>query len=90
MGNYLLYEKLTANHLGWFEFKICNIDGKTGDATQNCLDQTVLQDVSGQNRIPVNGSLGKYVGRFKLPPQLVCQQCVLQVSISVFDLILIK
>lgn len=37
--------KVTANHLGYFEFRLCNVDNLNGmDATQACLDKTILRD----------------------------------------------
>ena len=38
---YLKLKKLTANRLGWFEFRLCNIDNME-EATQECLDKTLL------------------------------------------------
>ena len=32
---------LTANRVGWFEFRLCNIDDME-EATQECLDKVLL------------------------------------------------
>ncbi|XP_061174101.1 uncharacterized protein LOC133183167 [Saccostrea echinata] len=74
---------LTANHLGWMEFKLCSHDNSDQPVTQECLDKNVL-------RILPNNK-GKrtvkrfYVGkqklislRIKLPSDFSCKKCVLQ------------
>lgn len=38
--------KISANHKGYIEFRLCNVD-QMGEATQACLDQTILKDASG-------------------------------------------
>ncbi|XP_043191633.1 uncharacterized protein LOC122364896 [Amphibalanus amphitrite] len=34
---------LTANHLGFFQFKICPVEGFETEATQECLDEGILE-----------------------------------------------
>lgn len=82
--NYLIILKMTANHKGYFEFRLCNVDRlKLGEATQSCLNKILLQDRHGRSQIPI---IPFYVGivktSLKLPPFLTCNHCVFQVSIK--------
>jgi hypothetical protein len=79
MKNLIMRLKLTVEHLGFFEFRICNVDGSTKEATQECLDKTVLKDVSGQSRFFVNLAF-HYKFKLVLPTQLTCNHCVFQVK----------
>jgi hypothetical protein len=46
--------KVTANHLGYFEFRLCNTDKLGGqDASQECLDKTILGDKFGKKRFNI-------------------------------------
>ena len=38
--------ELTANHMGYFEFRICPNNKPTKPATQKCLDMNVLQNAN--------------------------------------------
>merc|ERR1719219_1960701 len=70
---------LTANHKGWFEFKLCPINGNAGKETQECMDKYpfYLADNPRETKYNVRpGRTFKY--RVKLPPNVVCSQCVLQ------------
>lgn len=59
---------MTANHLGYFEFRICNTDNLQGqDATQSCLDRTVLSDKLGRKQFYIGISvLRLYFWRIRL------------------------
>ena len=35
--------QITANHKGYFEFRICDVTGWDTDATQECLNSTILK-----------------------------------------------
>lgn len=72
--------KLTANHKGNFQFRVCNIDGWQGDATEECLDKTVLADLNGNKEIPIRTEDGTGMMNFKLqlPSDLSCTRCVFQ------------
>ena len=65
--------------MGWFEFRICNIDGNPNDATQECLDKTLLKDISGATRFKVAADIKDFKYRIALPEDLTCNQCVFQV-----------
>ena len=69
-----------ANHYGWFEFRICNIDGWTEDANQICLNKTVLRYTSSNDtRLMVTNYSSPAIINFKLdlPDDLTCNHCVL-------------
>ncbi|CAF0773920.1 unnamed protein product [Brachionus calyciflorus] len=71
--------QVTANHLGFFEFKICKVDGWESDATQSCLNKTVLTvRESNSVKYPVRADLQTAHLTVLLPPNLVCRHCVLQ------------
>lgn len=70
---------LTVNHKGYFQFKLCKIDGTGADATLECLNKNVLKDTAGRDRIPIDASvLGRNKYQLQLPAGLECKNCVLQ------------
>ncbi|CAF3505076.1 unnamed protein product [Rotaria sordida] len=70
---------LTANHLGIFEFRICNIDNNPNqDATQSCLDFNILKTVNGSTQYRITSNLTTVHLHLKLPDQLICKHCVFQ------------
>lgn len=76
---------MTTNHRGWFEFRLCNIDNMpSGEATQECLDQTLLADIYGNTRFKTPSDVEGWQGFFKtnlvIPPGFKCNHCVFQVS----------
>ena len=52
------------------------------DATQECLDKTLLKDVNGLTRFPVQGSIRDFNYQIVLPQDLTCNQCVFQVFLN--------
>lgn len=73
--------EVTANHKGFFEFRICDIDGLNTDATQACLDKTPLTDKNGNTRFPLLTESATVVSlKLKLPSKLTCKNCVIQVD----------
>ena len=84
-----ILKQLTANHLGYYQFKICNIDGLSTDATQACLDKTVLvNQVTKTTQYPIGSTLGKVTIPLTLPAGLTCNQCVFQVILKILFKIL--
>lgn len=73
--------KVSANHKGWFEFRICNIDDMASDATQECLDKIMLPDLTGKTRINLEMGIFNFETKLKLPANLSCNQCVFQVML---------
>ncbi|PVD29345.1 hypothetical protein C0Q70_11943 [Pomacea canaliculata] len=74
---------ITANHMGYFTFKLCPNNNFEKEATQTCLDSFVLQvvDASGQvsgERHYIDNTVGFKHVRLQLPEDVTCTQCVLQ------------
>ena len=66
--------------MGYYEFYICNVDGMAGDATKECLEQTILKDPSGNTRFNITSAdYGPMNTILVLPSNLVCSHCVFQV-----------
>ncbi|KAF2348860.1 Cellulose/chitin-binding protein N-terminal, partial [Trinorchestia longiramus] len=55
--------ELTANHNGFFEFRLCPHNNPTKPVTNQCLDEHVLQklDQTGQRYYPPAGSRKLYM-----------------------------
>ena len=72
---------LTANHKGWFEFRVCPNDNPSKPITQECLDRYVLRQAkNNQPRYMVPSENGRSLIKvdLKLPSNLRCKNCVLQ------------
>src|SRR6185369_12561089 len=73
--------ELTANHRGYFEFRLCPQNNVSLPVEQSCLDENLLLVVHESG-----GSARKYYVtpdnwfhlKVQLPKGLVCEQCVLQ------------
>ncbi|XP_059486939.1 uncharacterized protein LOC132203292 [Neocloeon triangulifer] len=80
-SNITVRVELTANHQGFFEFRLCpkNQPSKT-EVTQDCLDKYVLNQVGNKGPRFFPGSLGNRVieMRYMLPQGVECPQCVFQ------------
>ena len=55
--------EITAAHMGYMEFRLCANNDVTTEATQECLDQTVLRDRAGNLRFIITATM--YFGYFK-------------------------
>lgn len=73
---------VTANHKGYFTFKICANDNTGQDPGQECFDQpgNLLQIYpGGGTRFPITTSMGTGPVSLKLRlPDITCSQCILQ------------
>ncbi|CAL8143129.1 unnamed protein product [Orchesella dallaii] len=71
---------LTASHLGYFEFRLCPQNNPLVPATQECLDQNVLELADGSGtRYPIpTFDAELHTISLKLPEGVTCRQCVLQ------------
>ena len=72
--------QLTANHLGYFEFRLC-ADKQSADelVTQQCLDKHLLQLADGSTRFHIQDPNQQYFNLMALLPQgVTCQYCVIQ------------
>ena len=73
--------EITAQHGGWFEFRICPNNDVHTPATHECLNQHVLSRADGSgNRVfmRIGGPQGFHNTTLRLPSGLTCTQCVLQ------------
>ncbi|KAI9553904.1 hypothetical protein GHT06_019174 [Daphnia sinensis] len=69
---------LTANHYGFFTFRLCPKTSAQQLVTQQCLDQYLLTLSDGSTKFPIQ-TLGVYFyPKIQLPPGLTCNNCVLQ------------
>ncbi|XP_001663376.2 uncharacterized protein LOC5577450 [Aedes aegypti] len=69
---------LTANHMGHFEFNLCDL-GVAGGETEECYEQYKLLDVEGRRKWYLNSTAAtQYTVQLQLPADLVCEHCVLQ------------
>jgi hypothetical protein len=83
-SSFTIRVELTASHMGYFEFRVCD---KVA-ADDECLDKHVLEVVSGAPSSPMPSDLKTrfyprngsriYEIKAKLPADLQCSQCVLQ------------
>ena len=71
--------ELTANHMGYFEFRVCPNNAPKKPASQMCLDKNILQQSNsgGPRYYPGPGSK-VFEMHYQLPKDLTCQQCVFQ------------
>lgn len=78
--------ELTANHRGYFEFRLCANNAPKQVASQACLDKYVLRRVKTKDADDTFHETRFYPGtenkvyemRYSLPEGLTCSQCVLQ------------
>ncbi|XP_023217681.1 uncharacterized protein LOC111620074 [Centruroides sculpturatus] len=71
--------QLTANHNGYFEFRICPVQYANQVVDQACLDQNLLQLADGSGtRYYVGPGTGDIHINLVLPEGLSCQRCVFQ------------
>ena len=75
--------QITADHKGYFEFKLCPNNGVTKPVTQECLDMTVLTIVNASRTEPTRyythgTDYTTYDLHVQLPVGVYCNQVVLQ------------
>ncbi|KAL8558281.1 hypothetical protein ACOMHN_063975 [Nucella lapillus] len=69
----LVTVQVTANHLGWFEFKLCPNNNPLRAATPECLDCHVLQLADGSgSKLYIGSTVGKIDVRLRLPDDVTC------------------
>ena len=78
--------QVDATHGGYFEFRVCNVDGLF-EADNQCLASNLLANQQGYTRFLFNYGYNSF--KLVLPSTLSCNHCVLQV-ILVIDNILRK
>ncbi|XP_022643343.1 extensin-like isoform X2 [Varroa destructor] len=78
--------ELTANHRGYFEFKLCPVNGNPAKETEECLKNHPIEVVGEgrrQNESPYryyveNSNRGEFDVRLRFPKNITCSQCVFQ------------
>ncbi|KAI0231830.1 hypothetical protein LSAT2_017807 [Lamellibrachia satsuma] len=73
--------EVTAQHGGWFEFRICPNNDVTTPATHECLNRNLLPLADGTGSrmyLQIDDPVGFYNTTLRLPRGLSCTQCVLQ------------
>lgn len=70
--------KITANHKGYFEFRLCPKQSATELATQACLDQHLLQLHDGTTKFYIGSENKEYYPLVQLPNNITCENCVFQ------------
>ena len=69
---------ITANHKGYFEFRICPVTNNNVEVTQECLNQNQLIINNNSFRRSVDFEEWITSMSVKLPEGLTCERCVLQ------------
>ncbi|ESO95783.1 hypothetical protein LOTGIDRAFT_116739 [Lottia gigantea] len=75
--------EITANHLGYFQFKLCPNNDIGCAVEQSCLDTHILmiKDLNGVEhgeKYTIKGNMKDVYLKLRLPEGLSCSQCVLQ------------
>ena len=72
--------ELTAYHQGFFQARLCPHNRRDRPVAQTCLDKHLLNlEAGGQRYYPASPRPGEsYKLRYRLPPGLTCDLCVLQ------------
>ncbi|GIY67667.1 hypothetical protein CDAR_109521, partial [Caerostris darwini] len=71
---------ITANHRGYFEFRICANKNRKKEVTQDCLDQnvlTIINSTSTQYHVGNHGR-SRVTLALQLPKGFTCKYCVFQ------------
>ena len=72
----------SANHIGYFEFRLCPNNNIHKAATQQCLDQYVLPRADGRGTkttVIYKEGVQEFIDvKLRLPAGLTCEQCVFQ------------
>lgn len=68
--------KITANHLGYFTFDLCNLDtAPNGKETEECFSTRLLTP-DEKPQYPIGSATGDYKVSLQLPENFTCQHCV--------------
>ncbi|XP_048506013.1 uncharacterized protein LOC105686872 isoform X2 [Athalia rosae] len=70
--------ELTANHRGYFEFRLCPLKYRGIEATDECLDKHILLGENGTARYYPGPGNKIFESYYRLPDDVTCAQCVLQ------------
>lgn len=70
--------QLTANHFGYFEFRVCPMTYQGKEVDQECLDKNLLLDENGNSKYYPGAGNRDFEVYLQLPEDLTCIQCVFQ------------
>ena len=70
--------EITANHMGFFEYRVCPIYDNSVPANRTCFSRYLLKNEAGETRLPIGTGNEKFTNKVKLPVGLTCNYCVLQ------------
>ncbi|RNA32569.1 cell wall integrity and stress response component 4-like [Brachionus plicatilis] len=70
--------RLSANHQGNMEFRLCPTANKFIEVTKECLDENLLEIVGHGTSYPVRTGEDEINLSVKLPFDLICSHCVFQ------------
>ncbi|KAK3095006.1 hypothetical protein FSP39_009096 [Pinctada imbricata] len=71
--------KITANHLGYFEFRLCPHNNPSVPVQQECLDEHLLTIYGSEDtRYYIGSDVKEYEVELNIPETVTCSQCVLQ------------
>ncbi|KAM8706034.1 hypothetical protein ACLKA7_010340 [Drosophila subpalustris] len=68
---------ITANHLGYFTFDLCNLDEAVTE-TEECFNKYPLNFVQGNSQLHIGTTHGSINQTLQLPSGLTCKHCVLR------------
>lgn len=68
--------RITANHLGYFVFDLCNLDNEP--ESDECFTRNKVITFDGKNEYAIGSAVGDYQVLLTLPKNLKCQHCVLR------------
>ena len=70
---------ITANHMGGFIFRLCNLDAADGVLSGGCLDEHRLTRTdNGQDVSWIGSDVYTWTGTYTVPANVSCEHCVLQ------------
>lgn len=69
--------QITANHLGHFEFEICNLD-KYGEESETCFGENQLDVIEGGKKHYIGSKGNLLPTTVVIPIDLKCNHCVLR------------
>jgi len=69
---------LSAAHLGFFEFRLCQWNQWLVPEEQSCFDRNLLHFSDGNTKFYVTQGPGTYYPKVVLPNDVTCNQCVFQ------------
>lgn len=70
---------VSANHKGYFEFRLCPKNSASELVTEECLNKNLLKLTDGTTRYYLLSSISQpFFPRVQLPVGLTCENCVLQ------------